>query len=190
MFMTPHTIDVCAVLRSAVDETYGNLLTRDTGMAVRHQIERELAANRGGGITSLDFSSIGLMDYSCADEVVAKLLVLLQNDDLTRGGYVVFRGISDDHLELVESVLKHHELALVCVCEDGIPHLIGRVSDAERRAWDMVRTRGCTVPSELADEFGFGEDFVAEVLDELARRRLVRRVPEGFMALAATDTVQ
>ena len=36
----------------------------------------------------------------------AKLLVLLQNDDITRGGYVIFRGIGEDHLELVESVLK------------------------------------------------------------------------------------
>ncbi len=188
--MTPLTIDVCAVLRSAVNQNYGNLLTRDTGMAVRHQIERELAANRGGGITSLDFSSIGLMDYSCADEVVAKLLVLLQNDDLTRGGYVVFRGIGEEHLELVESVLKHHGLALVCLCEEDQPHLIGRVSEAERRAWEMVCARGRAVPSELADEFGFGEDFVAEVLDELARRRLVRRGPDGFMALSAPDTVQ
>ena len=188
--MTPHTIDVCAVLRSAVNQNYGNLLTRDTGMAVRHQIERELMANREGGITSLDFSSIGMMDYSCADEVVAKLLVLLQNDDLTRGGYVVFRGIGEEHLELVETVLKHHGLALVCLCDDGNPRLIGLVSEAERRAWEMVRVRGHAAPSDLADEFGFGEDFVAGVLDELSRRRLVRRATGGFRALDAADTVQ
>jgi hypothetical protein len=188
--MAPHTIDVCAVLRSAVNQNYGNLLTRDTGMAVRHQIERELASNGGGGITSLDFSSIGMMDYSCADEVVAKLLVLLQNDDLTRGGYVVFRGIGEEHLELVESVLKHHDLALVCLCDDGNPRLIGRVTEAEQRAWDMVRVRGQAVPSELADEFGFGEDFVAGVLDELSRRRLVRRFNGRFEALDASHAVQ
>ena len=188
--MAPHTIDVCAVLRSAVNQNYGNLLTRDTGMAVRHQIERELAANREGGITSLDFSSIGMMDYSCADEVVAKLLVLLQNDDLTRGGYVVFRGIGEEHLELVESVLKHHGLALVCLCDDGNPRLIGRVSDAERRAWDMVGLRGHAAASELADEFGFGEEIVARVLDDLSRRRLIRRNSGSFQALHVADAVQ
>lgn len=188
--MAPHTIDVCAVLRSAVNQNYGNLLTRDTGMAVRHQIERELMSNREGGITALDFSSIGLMDYSCADEVVAKLLVLLQNDDIARGGYVLFRGIGEDHLELVESVLKHHGLALVCLCEDGNPRLIGRVSEAERRAWEMVRARGSAAPADLADEFGFGEDFVAEVLDGLSRRRLVRRGSGEFFALDAADVVQ
>jgi len=188
--MVRHTIDVCSVLRSAVNQTYGNLLTRPTGMAVRHQIERELAAVREGGITSLDFSSIGMMDYSCADEVVAKLLVLLENDDPTRGGYVVFRGIGEDHLELVESVLTNHGLALVCVCEDGHPQLIGAVSTAERRAWEMVRTHGCAAPAELADAFGFGEDFVAEVLDALSRRRLVRRGSGGYLALVAADAVQ
>lgn len=188
--MAPHTIDVCAVLRSAVNQNYGNLLTRDTGMAVRHQIERELAANREGGIISLDFSSIGMMDYSCADEVVAKLLVLLQNDDLTRGGYVLFCGIGEEHLELVESVLTHHGLALVCLCEDGSPQLIGKVTEAERRAWDMVRIRGRAAPADLADEFGFGEDFVAEVLDALSRRRLLRRGDGAFVALDASDLVQ
>ncbi len=188
--MSPHTIDVCQVLRSAVNQNYGNLLTRDTGMAVRHQIERELAANREGGITSLDFSSIGMMDYSCADEVVAKLLVLLQNDDITRGGYVVFCGIGEEHLELVESVLTHHGLALVCLCDDGCARLIGRASDAERRAWEMVRIRGHAAPAELADEFGFGEEIVARVLDDLSRRRLVRRNSTGFIALDVPDTVQ
>lgn len=188
--MSPHTIDVCQVLRSAVNQNYGNLLTRDTGMAVRHQIERDLAAHREGGITSIDFSSIGMMDYSCADEVVAKLLILIQGDDPTRGGYVVFRGIGDEHLELVESVLKHHDLALVCLCEDGCARLIGRVSEAERRAWEMVRLRGRAVPADLADEFGFGEEIVASVLDDLSRRRLVRRAEQGFIALDAVDTVQ
>ncbi len=188
--MVRHTIDVCAVLRSAVNQTYGNLLTRSTGMAVRHQIERELAAIREGGITSLDFSHIGMMDYSCADEVVAKLLVLLENDDPTRGGYVVFLGIGEDHLELVESVLEHHGLALVCMCENGTPQLIGAVSEAERRAWEMVRSRGHAAPAELADEFGFGEDFVAEVLDALSRRRLVRWASGSYLALGAVDVVQ
>jgi hypothetical protein len=76
------------------------------------------------------------------------------------------------------------------MCEDGSPQLIGKVSEAERRAWDMVRVRGRAAPSELADEFGFGEDFVAGVLDELSRRRLVRRGIGGFLALDASDTVQ
>jgi hypothetical protein len=54
----------------------------------------------------------------------------------------------------------------------------------------MVRTRGQAAASDLADEFGFGEDFVAGVLDELVKRRLVRRADNGFLALDASDTVQ
>ena len=64
------------------------------------------------------------------------------------------------------------------------------LSDAERRAWDMVRARGTAFPADLADEFGFGEDFVADVLDGLSRRRLVRRGDSGFVALDAAETVQ
>jgi hypothetical protein len=183
-------IDVGSVLRHSANLPFSDLVTRPTGAAVRRCIQTELAALSEGDVALLDFSHIGMMDYSCADEVVAKLLVLLETEDPTRGGYVVFRGIGDDHLELVESVLSNHGLALVCVCEDGIPHLIGAVSTAERRAWEMVRLHGCAAPAELADEFGFGEDFVAEVLDALSRRRLVRRGSGGYLALVAADTVQ
>jgi hypothetical protein len=183
-------IDVGSVLRHSANVPYADLVTRPTGAAVRRCIERELASMHDGDVATLDFTHIGMMDYSCADEVVAKLLVLLQNDDLTRGGYVVFRGISEEHLELVESVLTHHGLALVCLCDDGIPRLIGRVSDAERRAWEMVRLRGHAAAAELADEFGFGEEIVARVLDDLSRRRLIRRNSGNFQALHVADAVQ
>ncbi|HVX89931.1 MAG TPA: hypothetical protein VG940_13435, partial [Gemmatimonadales bacterium] len=51
-----------------------SLVTRPTGAAVRTRIEAALA-NSGATIAFLDFTELDLIDFSCADEVVAKLLI-------------------------------------------------------------------------------------------------------------------
>ena len=68
-------IDVGLVLRDAAHLPYTNLVTRSTGAAVRRCIELELAALPADETATLDFSHIGVMDFSCADEIVAKLLL-------------------------------------------------------------------------------------------------------------------
>ena len=69
-------IDVNSVLRQTLScELYSNLVTRPTGAAVRTQIEALLADSRERSLTVIDFSHVGMIDFSCADEVVAKLLL-------------------------------------------------------------------------------------------------------------------
>jgi hypothetical protein len=64
-------------------------------------------------VAFLDFSRIGLLDRSCADEFVAKLMLPLGDDHAPRDGYVVFHGVNEMHLETIEAVLLAHGLALV-----------------------------------------------------------------------------
>ena len=100
-------IDLSSVLRQTVScELYSNLVTRPTGAAVRAQIEALLADARERSLTVIDFSHVGMIDFSCADEVVAKLL--LQSASPERGGreaYFLFRGVTDDHWDAIETVL-------------------------------------------------------------------------------------
>ncbi len=67
------TIAVARMLREAVTTPYLNLVTRPTGVAVRGRIESVLATSEWE-TAMLDFSDVVLLDLSCADEVVAKLL--------------------------------------------------------------------------------------------------------------------
>lgn len=62
---------VQAVLQQSVSGIYTDLVTRPTGRAVRENIERHLAP---GTIAVMDFTGVGCLDYSCADEIVAKLV--------------------------------------------------------------------------------------------------------------------
>src|SRR3954468_17845439 len=69
-------IDVSSVLRQTLScKLYSNLVTRPTGAAVRTQIEALLAESRERSLTVIDFSHVGMIDFSCADEVIAKLLL-------------------------------------------------------------------------------------------------------------------
>ena len=68
-------IDLGTVLRRTVCDLYSDLVTRPTGAAVRTGIEQQLADTEERTLTIIDFTHVGLLDYSCADEIVAKLLV-------------------------------------------------------------------------------------------------------------------
>ena len=92
-------IDVSSMLRKSVCELYSNLVTRPTGAAVRCEIEQELDRIGDRALTVIDFSHVGLLDFSCADEIVAKLLLQYVSTDAPRREvYFVFRGISESHM--------------------------------------------------------------------------------------------
>ncbi|HTK49371.1 MAG TPA: hypothetical protein VL328_15440 [Gemmatimonadaceae bacterium] len=178
-------IDVSSVLRQTVScELYSNLVTRPTGAAVRAQIEALLADSRERSLTVIDFSHVGMIDFSCADEVVAKLL--LRSVATERGGreaYFLFRGVTDHHWDPIEQVLERHRLALVLETDDGVARIVGMVDDEERDAWQKVYELGRTAPAELASVLGGDETGARTMLDGLHRRRLVMRTDQGYVAV-------
>ena len=177
-------IDVSSVLRQTVScELYSNLVTRPTGAAVRTQIEALLADSRERSLTVIDFSHVGLIDFSCADEVIAKLLLRYASTErIEREAYFLFRGVTDDHWDAIETVLERHALALVLETDDGA-RVVGIVDDGERAAWEKVYELGRTAPADLASALGGRESDALAVLDALHRRRLVMRTDEGYIAV-------
>ena len=101
-----HTIRVDHVLREAVNTPYRDLVTRATGAAVRTSIEQAIA-EADCPTTLLDFSAVGLVDFSCADEVIAKLLLHTWTDS---SHYVLLQGLREDHSEAIDHVLSHHKI--------------------------------------------------------------------------------
>jgi hypothetical protein len=177
-------IDVSSVLRQTVScELYSNLVTRPTGAAVRTQIEALLDDERERSLTVIDFSHVGMIDFSCADEVVAKLLLRSVTEERAwREAYFLFRGVSDDHWDAIESVLERHGLALVLETDDGC-RVVGTVNDRERRAWEKVYEMGRALPADVAPALGTPHDDAARVLDRLHRRRLLMRLEDGYVAV-------
>lgn len=198
-------IDVSSVLRRTVCDLYSNLVTRPTGAAVRTEIEQLLLDSASGAekeslrarpaigtLTVIDFTHVNLLDFSCADEVVAKLLLRFADerasaetgaDAPARPAYFLFRGVRDEHLEAIECVLERYRLALVAVSADGEALLVGEVDDGERELWQAVRRLGRAGAAELADEVGADVDTVSRLLDALYRRRLIMRLESDYVAL-------
>jgi predicted DNA-binding protein len=167
-------IDVGSVLRHSANLPYADLVTRSTGAAVRRCIEAEIASMGDDDVVTLDFTHIGMMDYSCADEVVAKLLL----DLARRGGRpssMVFHGITDAHLDAIEDVLLHHGLALVVHFADGAARLVGAVTAEERMVWQLVHLRGASRAEELVSDDMREASELLVVLEALHDRRLLRR---------------
>jgi hypothetical protein len=180
-------IDLSSVLRRAVCDLYSNLVTRPTGAAVREQIERLLAETQGRTLAVLDFTHVTLLDFSCADEVVAKLLLSYATGTAGGDAYFVFRGMSDAHLDAIEAVLARYGLALVMQLESGAVALLGAVTDAERRVWDALNALGRASAGSVAALLAIPPADAATVLDGLADRRLAMRLGDDFAAVGPAE---
>ena len=146
---------------------HSDLITRPTGRAVRSSIEAELAGAQGADVVILDFSAIRLIDFSCADEILARLVQLAPC-------VVVMRGLAEHHVDPVLQVLERQHLAVVIEAGDGL-ELLGSVEPPTRAAFDCLAGRrgAAAAPEDLAAELAMPADEVAAALDELAGRRLI-----------------
>jgi len=179
-----HHIDVSSLLRKSVCELYSNLVTRPTGAAVRCEIEQELDRIGERALTIIDFSHVKLLDFSCADEIIAKLLLqYIAVDAPRREVYFVFRGINESHMDAIEQVLHRHKLALVTQLADGAARLIGEIRDDERSAWETMAKLGAAPANEFAAAAGIAQDVADRMLDSLWRRRLLIRYEGGYAAV-------
>ena len=180
-----HHIDVHHVLQRCVCDLYSNLVTRPTGAAVRTEIEQLLADRPGPRtLTVIDFSKVGLLDYSCADEIVAKLLLRSVDAAGTPNAYYLFRGINDAHADAIEAVLERHGLALVA--QRAGEHrlgLLGLLDGGERHAWEAIAGLGLVDSAELAAPPRCAPQGPARLLDALYRRRLVMQLDGGYVVL-------
>ncbi len=179
-------IDVRAVLSRSVCEFHNDLVTRSTGRAVRTGIEAHLAEHPDVTVVVLDFSAVRVLDCSCADEVVAQLLLRrAAREDAARPVYFLVRGLDETHADQLDDVLSRHGLALVAEERGGAVRLLGAISDLMRTAWARLASRGSAAAEELASELASPVDEVRRALEELAGRRLVVRAAERYLPLSA-----
>jgi hypothetical protein len=162
---------------------YSCLVTRHTGRAVRTSIERQVARCAGEVLTVLDFRNVAVIDFSCADEIVAKLAWVAVEQRREGGAkpigprrsFVLVRGLEEHHWDPIDSALRRRDLAVAAERSDGEPVLLGSVDEPEARLWHLVCEYERVTPAPLAGELGLPEREARSRLDGLHRRRLVLR---------------
>ena len=166
-----HTIHVDHVLQEEIRTPYCDLVTRPTGAAVRNRI-RAVIAETKCRTAFLDFSSIGLLDFSCADEIVAKLL---RDPHPEWPDYVVLRGLNEAHRDAIHHVLENQALAILAVMRvGGYPAILGHVAPDAHIVFDRVVDLAPVTAYRLATSLEWPVERTREMLDALAIRRLVR----------------
>jgi hypothetical protein len=128
-------IDVHSVLQESSAGVYTDLVTRPTGRVVRERIQRVFAA--GGvapAVARMDFSGVGCMDYSCADEIVARLV-------REWPAVLLLRNLTDGHREAIQPVLAAHGLAVLVEQPDGTLDALGMPAAAVEMFEQLVTQR-------------------------------------------------
>lgn len=173
-------IDLAPILRESVATEYSDLVTRPTGASVRGRLEARIALSPHP-TTQLDFGQIGLLDFSCADEVVAKLLLRAPDG---RPRFVVLVNVSDSHLDAIEQVLETHQLSVMAVpVSETRPCMLGWRTPDLITAFDAVNRLGAGDSGRLADLVGWTLERAADALQSLALRGLIQAASGTFRPL-------
>ena len=181
-------IDLSQLHRRTVTSFYSNLVTRPTGRAVRTGVESQLAELDGAPgvhLSILDFAQVRVLDYSCADEIVAKLLLRFASADRPADAYFLVRGLQEHHREAIEAVLERHDLLVVVEDEGGLAHLVGPCNPVERACWNVLHRLGRPTAAEVAAVAGMPEDAVRPTLARFTGQRVALALPEARYASVA-----
>jgi hypothetical protein len=161
-----------------------SLVTRPTGAAVRQRIEAALAGS-GATVAFLDFSQLDLIDFSCADEVVAKLLI---HTGPSPERYLVLVGLHDHQDEEIDHVLTRRNLAVLAFKDHASrPRLLGNVRAEHRLVFDALLDHGGPGDAQsLALRLGRPIDLVADALQALALYGVVWATEGRYQPLVYT----
>lgn len=166
-------------------DLYSSLVTRQTGRAVRVGIQEQVAGREGPVLAVLDFREVSVIDFSCADEVAAKLVgSALEGAEGPGGGlYFLFTGLDEHHLDPVESALRRRGLAAAGERVDGTPLVVGELEEGPGRAWEHLCRAGGGRAADVARALEMEAEAAARRLRALWRRRLVLRRGDEFVSL-------
>jgi hypothetical protein len=166
-------------LRDLMDEhlATSNLVTRETGRSMRELIELRLDREPEGAVVALDFSHVGIIDFSCADEIVSKLIARLQG--LEYGDkYVVLHGLTSTHEENIAVALERKKLAVLVSRPDGSWRLLGSLNPYLNEALQFVMNQKEITARDLADDTQVEISLASTKLLNLFKARLVQRTSE------------
>lgn len=181
----PVPIDVGGVLQRSVATLYSHLVTRPTGRAVRMAIETQLCEGKRRALSLIDLSEVTVLDFSCADEVVAKLLLRFLEKDRPGDAFFILRGLGEQHRDPIATVLERQSLLAVAQAESGAYELIGTRTDMEESTWDVLEAVGHVAGDRVMETFP--DEGQRSALAELVERRVAIRhpQPDGYYALSA-----
>ena len=175
--MKSRICDIKKLMTEELQNGSNDLVTRDTGIAIRSRIEKELMNINEGDILFIDFSRIGVIDYSCSDEIIAKLvsrLIGLEYGDK----YIVLTGVNPNQLENIEVALKRKKLAVLGINSDNSWMVIGKLNNYLAATLELVMGKRRITTREFAESKNIELNTSGTRLLNLYKKRFVARIEE------------
>ena len=165
------------ILKQELENGSSDLVTRRSGQGMRNRIEKYLGQEKAGAVVALDFSNIGIIDYSCADEIIAKLISRLLGGEYGEK-YIILTGLNENQKENIEVALERKELAVPARMEDGRQILIGSLNNYLRETLDFIMKTGKITAKDLSDALKLEMNTSGTRLLNLHKKKLVKRIEE------------
>src|SRR3989337_2445698 len=154
-----------------------DLVTRTSGQVIRERIERDIAVEGDGEVIALDFSKIGIIDDSCADEVVAKLISRLLSGEYG-DRYIILIGLNENQKENIEVALERKGLAVMGAMRNKTKTIIGNLDNYLNQTLNLILDKETVTAKELSDALSLPANTSGTRLLNLYKKRLVKRTEE------------
>ena len=171
------TYNLYKLLKEELKNGSNDLVTRPSGQVIRERIERDITGEGDGVVIALDFSKIGIIDYSCADEIVAKLISRLLSCEYG-DKYIIVSGINDNQRENIEVALERKDLAVMAEMQGGEKILLGSLNNYLKETLNLILKKGKTTAKDLSEIMKLGANTSGTRLLNLHKKRLVKRIDE------------
>jgi hypothetical protein len=169
--------DLYKLMKEELGNGSNNLVTRPSGQAIRERIERDIEKEPAGAVVALDFSKIGVIDYSCADEIVAKLVSRLLGGEYD-DKYLLLSGLNENQKENIEVALERKDLAVIAEMRDGRRVVLGTLNNYLKDTLDFIARKKRATSKDLSDARKLEPNTSGTRLLNLHKKRLVKRVEE------------
>ncbi len=177
VFISMITYNLYKLLKEELKNGSSDLVTRQSGQVIRSRVEKDIENEKAGEVIALDFSKIGVIDYSCADEIVAKLISRLLSGEYG-DKYIVLTGLSENQKENIEVALERKELAVIAEMRSGTRILLGTLNNYLKQTLNLIFKKGKITAKDLSDVMKLEANTSGMRLLNLHKKRIVRRIEE------------
>jgi hypothetical protein len=151
---------------------------RSRGVRIRQGIEKSLGEEKGSLRIVLDFSGMGSIDFSWADEVVAKIISRLWSGEYGEK-FLVLKGLNPSQAENIGVALERKKLAVLTTGPEGW-RIVGSLNNYLIHTLNRVMKKRQLTLRQLSEEEGIEMNTSGTRLLNLYKKRLVVRL-EGPM---------
>jgi len=169
--------DLYKIIKKELGNGSKDLVTRPSGKSIRERIERDMEKESAGSVITLDFSKIGVIDYSCADEIVTKLISRLLSGEYG-DKYLLLTGLNENQKENIEVALERKDLVIMAEMRDGNRVVLGNLNTYLKDTLGFIVKKKKITSKDLAEARKIEANTSGTRLLNLSKKRLVKRIEE------------